>query len=71
MYRQKFNPLRIYELQKEVDLELRKSYLGGRCDIYHQGTFNGKFYYYDFTSFYPYVSTFDLPCGLPKFIKEN
>lgn len=45
--------------------------MGGRCDIYHQGIFDGKFYYYDFTSLYPYVSTFELPYGKPEYIEGN
>jgi hypothetical protein len=44
----------IYEVDRDTDAELRKSYLGGRCDIYAYGTFKDV-YYYDFTSLYPAV----------------
>jgi hypothetical protein len=39
----------IYELNRDLDSELRRSYFGGRCDIYGYGKFENVFYY-DFTS---------------------
>jgi hypothetical protein len=44
----------IYQLTRELDLDIRESYLGGRCDIYGYGKYK-KVYYYDFTSLYPAV----------------
>jgi hypothetical protein len=60
----------IYEVNKEIDAELRMSYFGGRCDIYGYGKFN-KCYYYDFTSLYPYVgSKYMFPIGDPELLTE-
>jgi hypothetical protein len=59
----------IYELNKELDLKLRQSYFGGRCDIYAYGSFE-KMYYYDFTSLYPAVGAdFRYPIGDPVHIE--
>lgn len=55
----------IYELSREIDLDIRDGYYGGRCDIYKYGQFKNV-YYYDFTSLYPYVCAKNtLPVGKP------
>ena len=52
-------------MSRELDLDIRESYLGGRCDIYGYGKYK-KVYYYDFTSLYPAVgSKFMMPIGNP------
>ena len=46
----------IYHLNRELDTDLRRSYYGGRCDIYgYSRTPFRDVYYYDFTSLYPAV----------------
>jgi DNA polymerase elongation subunit (family B) len=55
----------IYEVNKEIDQELRRSYFGGRCDVYGYGKFKDV-YYYDFTSLYPSICAKNvLPIGDP------
>ena len=58
----------IYELNRELDEDLRRSYLGGRCDIYGYGRFY-MVYYYDFTSLYPAMGKHMYPIGLPTKIE--
>lgn len=55
----------LYELPKDIDMDTRQGYFGGRCDIGKYGKFNNVFYY-DFTSLYPYVgSKRAMPMGKP------
>ena len=59
----------LYELTKEMDLDIRSGYFGGRCDIGMYGDFKDV-YYYDFTSLYPYVgSKYVMPTGKPIMCK--
>jgi hypothetical protein len=55
----------IYTLGRRVDAELREHYFGGRNECFHSlGYKKGKFYYYDFTSLYPYVQgKYEYPYG--------
>ena len=60
----------IYHLNRELDTDLRRSYYGGRCDIYtYSNTPFKNVYYYDFTSLYPSVGRNMLPIGEP--VKVN
>lgn len=55
----------IYEVNRELDADLRRSYYGGRCDIYGYGKFENVFYY-DFTSLYPAMGAkHEFPIGEP------
>jgi hypothetical protein len=54
----------IYEVGRDTDLDVRRSFYGGRCDIYGFGKFD-KVYYYDFTSLYPSMGKHMLPIGAP------
>jgi hypothetical protein len=56
----------IYTLSDDIDEFIRKGYNGGRNEAFHIGKIEGKIYYLDFTSLYPYTGTFKLPYGLPK-----
>lgn len=55
----------IYELNRDLDQDLRRSYFGGRCDIGGYGNFENV-YYYDFTSLYPAMGAkYNYPIGNP------
>ena len=59
----------IERLDKDVDKFIRNSYHGGRNEAFKIGSFDGKYYYYDFTSLYPDVGRYPLPYGKPMKIK--
>lgn len=63
----------IYTLDKEMDEKLRKYYYGGRNECMQKlGYHKGKFYYFDFTSLYPYVmSKYKYPHGKINKINVN
>ena len=61
----------IYEINRELDTELRRSYFGGRCDIYGYGKFENVFYY-DFTSLYPAMGAkHNYPIGNPVRVESQ
>lgn len=59
----------IERLDKDVDKFIRNSYHGGRNEAFKIGSFDGNYYYYDFTSLYPDVGRYPLPYGKPMEIK--
>lgn len=58
----------IYTLTPEQDLFIRAGYGGGRCEAFVSKVWNGRVFYYDFTSLYPDAGTNTLPTGKPKFL---
>lgn len=55
-----------------MDTELRRSYFGGRCDIYGYGKFEGDVFYYDFTSLYPAMGAkHHYPIGNPIRVERD
>ncbi|MCA2708142.1 MAG: hypothetical protein IM488_01655, partial [Microcystis sp. M025S2] len=61
----------LYHLPEWLDSYIRRGYFGGRNECFKLGEFNTPIRYYDFTSLYPYVSTFPVPCGLPRVVTEE
>lgn len=55
----------LHTLERDLDREIRKAYWGGRNECFTLHQVPGPIYYYDFTSLYPYTSTFRLPYGTP------
>lgn len=67
----------IYHLGNAVERFIREGYYGGRVEAHFIGPvheavqFTGKrFFYYDFTSLYPWVATFPLPYEKPMIIQN-
>ncbi len=57
----------IYNITDERDEYLREFYYGGRNECFeHLGLIEGKLYYYDFCSLYPYCLLKNMPYGTPK-----
>ena len=56
--------LKVYDLSRRLDSELRKAYLGGIVDVYRPHLI-GTGYYYDVNSLYPTAMCEPLPVGLP------
>ena len=63
----------IYTLSDDEDKYIRRSYFGGRNEIFQFGeiTDENKFYYYDFTSLYPAMMLKSLPYDEPEYIKGD
>lgn len=76
----------VYTLPFELDAFLRKGYMGGRCEAFiigglqetfaplkyeHPAIRNDRWYYYDFTSLYPWACTLDLPYERPTTMKSK
>jgi hypothetical protein len=55
----------LYTIGREIDSIIRAGYFGGRNECFHSlGHKKGKFWYFDFTSLYPYVQgKYDYPYG--------
>jgi len=70
-YSERYYP--IYTLNADTEQFIRDYYRGGRVEIFYQGkvTEESKFYYYDFTSLYPWAGTLDLPYGLPEKLSKD
>jgi len=62
----------VYNLFPKEDKFIRKSYFGGRCEIFKHLFFEPtRLYFYDFNSFYPYImKNYPMPANLPKIYKE-
>lgn len=60
----------LYTLTAEEESFFRKGYYGGRNECGFLGHLTGKFYYYDFTSLYPYAGCSILPVGRPIPFKQ-
>ena len=58
----------IYHLPTHMDQFIRQSYLGGRVELFAIGKLppDHRYYYYDFTSLYPWAGTKPIPYGLPE-----
>ncbi len=66
----KHNKYIIFNLSHEEDTFIRKTFRGGMSQCNFIGTVvNKKLYYFDVTSFYPWVGTFSLPFGKSKYVK--
>lgn len=75
----------VFTMPEEYDQFIRNSYFGGRCEAFSIGQLHetnppwtdgkvrsDKFYYYDFTSLYPWVcQAFELPVGEPKWCRTS
>ncbi|MEY3371094.1 MAG: hypothetical protein RLZZ392_120 [Pseudomonadota bacterium] len=63
------------ELLRNPNIELRKTFFGGRTevfDVYAKSTKKEKIAYADFTSLYPSIQALaDYPIGVGRYIKEN
>lgn len=58
----------LYRLSSTEDLYIRRGYQGGRNECFAIGRIQGNhFYYYDYTSLYPFVGLNYLPVGFPQF----
>ena len=70
-YSERYYP--IYTLNASCEKFIRDFYYGGRVEIFFQGKVvdESKFYYYDFTSLYPWAGTKDLPYGLPEWFEKD
>jgi len=65
-YRHRFMPheIFIHDNERALDVE-RNSYVGGRCECFRLGSYDGPFYYLDVNSMYPSVMKSNLyPCKL-------
>lgn len=63
-------PFNMTTLDEYSESFIRKGYFGGRVEIFKMKCFD-KFYYYDFTSLYPYVmKKYDMPVGKPMETSE-
>lgn len=51
---------------KDEDLFIRRSYHGGRTELFYRGLYQGKLFYRDFTSLFPHCATFNMPLGKPQ-----
>lgn len=58
-------------LLKEEDAYIRKSYHGGRCEVFGNPLEDEKIYYYDFKGMYGQCMTERFPTGNGVFEKEN
>ena len=58
----------IYFLTKAKDEFIRKTYFGGRNEVFKLKEIKGPIYYYDFTSLYPSVGCKYLPFGEPEWL---
>jgi hypothetical protein len=59
------NKFPLYTIGREIDSVIRAGYFGGRNECFHSlGHKKGKFWYFDFTSLYPFVQgKYDYPYG--------
>lgn len=66
------NKYPLYKVKSSTDRFIRSGYFGGRNECVYIGIFKqGKYYYYDVTSLYPFVSCFDLPYGEPEWVQYH
>lgn len=66
----------VYTLGYKMDDFVRKSYFGGRVECFELGALHERFpdekwYYFDYTSLYPYVCTKELPVGMPQWVNKD
>lgn len=62
----------LYEISDILDSELRQHYIGGRIECFSKNSLLVGLYYYDFTSFFPYIMTiYDFGYGLMKIKKPK
>jgi uncharacterized protein YoxC len=59
--------LKVYDLARTLDSNLRKSYCGGIVDVYKPHLI-GEGYYYDVNSLYPTAMCKSMPVGIPKLL---
>ncbi len=60
--------LKVFDLARTLDSQLRKAYLGGIVDVY-KPLLEGKGYYYDVNSLYPTAMCKPMPVGIPTPVK--
>lgn len=61
VFTSKFLKEPLYVLNKNTEDFIRKSYYGGRCEVFKKHLDKG--FYYDVNSLYPYVMTLEMPAG--------
>ena len=61
VFTSKFLKEPLYVLNKNTEEFIRKSYYGGRCEVFKKHLDKG--FYYDVNSLYPYVMTLEMPSG--------
>lgn len=61
VFTSKFLKEPLYVLNKNTEDFIRKSYYGGRCEVFKKHLDKG--FYYDVNSLYPYVMTLEMPSG--------
>lgn len=59
---------KLYPLSEDQEAFIRKTYFGGRVEIFKMSGEN--LFYYDFNSLYPTVMLDDMPVGVPMFVKS-
>jgi hypothetical protein len=59
---------KLYALSEDQEAFVRKTYFGGRTEIFRMSGEN--LYYYDFNSLYPTVMLEDMPVGQPCWVKS-
>ena len=59
---------KLYALSEDQEAFVRKTYFGGRVEIFRMSGEN--LFYYDFNSLYPTVMIEDMPVGQPMFVKS-
>lgn len=72
-YKKYYDPFKtpIYYLTRKKDEFIRKTYFGGRNEVFKLGAVNDRAYYYDFTSLYPAMAQKYLPYGEPMWVQMS
>lgn len=68
IFTERFLDETLIQLSEEQEKFIRKTYFGGRVEIFKMSGEN--LYYYDFNSLYPSVMLEDMPCGFPMAVKS-
>ncbi|MBD3196323.1 MAG: hypothetical protein GF317_14790 [Candidatus Lokiarchaeota archaeon] len=55
LFRRNYLSINISKPKDEIIELLKKSYYGGRCEIFNMNKIKGEIYYYDINSLYPYI----------------
>lgn len=58
----------VLSVEKNIDLAIRPSYYGGRCEVFGNPFDNDFIFHYDFTGMYTNRLKEKYPCGNPSFI---
>lgn len=60
----------LYVLSKDVHDFIKRGYGGGRNEVFKKGVINGPLYPFDFSSFYPFAGTLNIPYNIPQWIEN-